>query len=80
MIPLCPTPPLTANNNQANMLPAVIAANVDATSSAGEYAHHTHQALCSSPATTLIKVLKPSRELATIPGVTAHLINTTCHI
>ncbi len=34
MIPLCPTPPLTASNNPANPLPTVIAANVDATSHA----------------------------------------------
>jgi hypothetical protein len=38
MIPLYPAPPLSANNNQANFLPTVIAANVDATFSAGEYA------------------------------------------
>jgi hypothetical protein len=76
MIPLCPTPPLSANNNQANTLPTVIAANVDATSSAGEYARYIHQTLCSPLATTLIQVLRRSRELATIPGLTAHLINT----
>jgi hypothetical protein len=76
MIPLCPTLPSTANNNQANTLPTVIAANVDATSSTGEYARYIHQALCSPPATTLLQTLKRSRELATIPGLTAHLINT----
>jgi hypothetical protein len=76
MILLCPTPPLTARNNPANPLPTVIAANMDATSSAGKYAHCIHQALCSNPATTLIQALKHSRELATIPGFTAHLINT----
>jgi hypothetical protein len=76
MIPLCPTLPSSANNNLANLLPAVIAANVDTTSSVGEYAHYIHQALCSPPATTLIQALKRSRELATIPGLTAHLINT----
>ncbi len=76
MIPLCPMPPLSANNNLANLLPTVIAANMDATSSAGEYARYIHQALCSPPATTLIQALKHSRELATIPGLTAHLINT----
>ncbi len=32
MIPLCPTPPLSANNNLANLLPTIIAANVNATS------------------------------------------------
>ena len=76
MIPLYPTPPSTANNNLANLLPIVIAANVDATSSAGEYASYIHQALCSPPATTHIQVLKRSRELVTIPGLMAHLINT----
>jgi hypothetical protein len=75
MIPLCSTPPSTTNNNHANPLPNVIAAYVDATSSAGEYARYIHQALCSPPATTLIQALKCSRELATIPGLTAHLIN-----
>jgi hypothetical protein len=75
IISLCSTPPLSANNNQANLLPTVIAANVDATSSASEYACYI-QALCSPPATTLIQVLKCSRELATIPGLMAHLINT----
>jgi hypothetical protein len=59
------------------MLPIVIAANVDATSSVGEYARYIHQALCSPPATTLIQALKCSRELlATTPGLTAHRINT----
>ena len=76
MIPLCPTLPSFANINQTNTLPTVIAANVDATSSAGEYAHYIHQALCSPLGTTLIQALKHSRELATIPGLTAHLINT----
>jgi hypothetical protein len=79
-IPLCPTPPSSTNNNLANLLSTVIAANVDATSSAGEYARYIHQALCSPLATTLIQALKCSRELATIPGLTAHLINTTCCI
>jgi hypothetical protein len=76
MIPLCPTPPSSANKNLANLPPTVIAANIDATSSVGEYACYIHQALCSPPATPLIQVLKRSRELATIPGLIAHLINT----
>ncbi len=76
MTPLCPTPPLITNNNQANRLPTFMAANVDATSSAGEYARFIHQAPCAPLATTLIQGLKCSRELATIPGLTAHLINT----
>jgi hypothetical protein len=49
---------------------------MNATSSAGEYARYIHQALYSLPATTLIQALKLSRELAIIPGLTAHLINT----
>jgi hypothetical protein len=77
MTPLCPTPSLTADKNQANALPIVIMANVDATSSVGEYARYIHQTLCSPPATTLIQALKCSRELlATTPGLTVHLINT----
>ena len=55
IIPLSRTPPLSANKNLANLLPTVIAANVDATSSAGEYARYIHQDLCSPPATTLIQ-------------------------
>jgi hypothetical protein len=69
MIPLCPTPPSTANNSHTNMLPNVIAANVGATISVGEYARYIHQALCSPPATTLIQALKCSREQAIIPGL-----------
>jgi hypothetical protein len=76
MIPLCPTPPSSANNNQTNMLPTVIVANVDATFSAGEYARYIHHTLCSPLATTLIQALKCSKELATIPGLMAHVINT----
>jgi hypothetical protein len=76
MIPLCPAPPSSTNKNQANFLPTVIAANMDATSSAGEYARYIHQALCSPLATILIQALKRSRELATIPSLMAHLINT----
>ncbi len=66
MIPLCPTPPETANKNQANTLPTVIVTIVDATSSVAEYACYIHQALCSPPVTTLIQALKCSRELAII--------------
>ncbi len=58
MIPLCPTLPSSANNNQVNMLSIVIAANVDASSSTGEYACYIYQALCSSLATTLVQALK----------------------
>jgi hypothetical protein len=75
MIPLCPMPPLTASIKPAIPTPTVIAANMEATSSAGEYARYIHQTLCSPPSTTLTQALKQSRELATIPGLTAHLIN-----
>jgi hypothetical protein len=67
---------LTASSNPAIPPPTVIAANVEAALSAGEYACYIHQALCSLPVTTLIQALKQSKELATIPGLTAHLINT----
>jgi hypothetical protein len=76
MIPLCPTPPSTTSINPAIPPPTIIAANIEATSSAGEYACYIDQALCSPPATTLIQALKQNRELATIPGLMAHLINT----
>jgi hypothetical protein len=76
IIPLCPMPPLTASINPAIPPPTVIAANMDATSSSGEYAHRIHQALCSPPATTLEQALKGSRELATFPSLMTHLINT----
>jgi hypothetical protein len=72
MTPLCPTPPSTANKNQANTLPTAITANLDATSSMDEYAHCIHQALCSPLATTLIQALKCSRELATISASYQH--------
>jgi hypothetical protein len=80
MIPLCPTLPSTTSINPAIPPPTVIAANMEATSSAGEYARYIHQALCSPPATALIQALKQSRELATIPGLKAHLSTPTCLI
>jgi hypothetical protein len=58
MIPLCPTPPPATSINQAILPPTAIAANVDATSSAGEYGCYIHQALCSPPAPTLMQALK----------------------
>jgi hypothetical protein len=76
IIPLCPTPPSTASNNHANPLPTVIAANVDATSSASEYARYIHQALCFPLAATLIQALKCSRKLQ--PSLASrHILSTT---
>jgi len=53
-----------------------IAANIDATSSAAEYAcyiHH-HQCICSPPSATLLGALTRSEELITIPDLTPTLI------
>jgi hypothetical protein len=51
-----------------------IAANVDDTSSAAEYAHYIHQCICSPPSATLLGALTRSDELATILGLTPTLI------
>jgi hypothetical protein len=69
-------PPLATSINLAIPPSTAIAANMDATSSAGEYERYFHQALCSPLVPTLMQALKGSRELTTIPGLTAHLINT----
>jgi hypothetical protein len=77
--------PLQVSNAQATGPPAAsseptaeptfaIAANVDATSSAAEYARYIHQYICSPPSTTLLGALQRSEELATIPGLTPTLI------
>jgi len=77
MIPLTATTPLTTPTNAPTTdLPIVIAANVDATSTAAEYARFIHQALCSPTATTLLWALERSKELATIPGFTSRLVRT----
>jgi hypothetical protein len=55
---------------------SAVAANVDATSSAAKYARYIHQCLCSLPADTLLRALNCSEELATIPGLTPHLIKS----
>jgi hypothetical protein len=56
-----------------------IAANVDATSSAAEYARYIHQFMCSPPSATLLRALNRSEELTTIPGLTPALIkNLPC--
>jgi hypothetical protein len=53
---------------------AALAANVDATSSAAEYARYIHQIMCSPPASALLRALDLSEELATILGLTTVLI------
>jgi hypothetical protein len=60
-------------NPQARPTTAM-AANVEATSSAPEYARYVHQLLCSPPAATLLKALTISTELSTIPGLTPALV------
>jgi hypothetical protein len=57
-------------------LPVTIAANIEATSTAAEYACFVHQALCSPPVTSLLRALERSKELATIPGFTLRLVRT----
>ena len=64
-----PTPPPAAPTT-------AIAANVNATSSAAEYARYIHQCLCSPPTPTLLGALKRSEELATIPGLMPQLIKS----
>jgi hypothetical protein len=50
--------------------------NIDATSSATEYACYIHQFLCSPPTSTLLRALEQSTELTTIPGLTSTLIHS----
>ena len=69
--PSVPTPPTDAPTDN---LPIATAANIEATSTAAEYARFIHQALCSPPAATLLRALDRSKELATIPGFSARLI------
>jgi len=52
----------------------VMAANIAATSLAGNHAHYIHQALCSPTTPLLLSALTRSSELATIPGLTPQLI------
>jgi hypothetical protein len=53
---------------------ATVAANLNATSSAAEYARYIHKIMCSPPASTLLWMLDLSEELTTIPGLTTTLI------
>jgi hypothetical protein len=55
---LCPTLPLVTSIKLDIPPPTAIAANVDATSYAGEYVHYIYQALCSPPALMLVQALK----------------------
>jgi hypothetical protein len=53
----------------------LVAAIIDATSSATKYDRYIHQIMCSPLASTLLRVLDRSEELPTIPGLTTTLIN-----
>jgi hypothetical protein len=79
--------PLRAHDSQAANPPSAIdhtpptaaptfaiAANVDATSSAAEYARYIHQFMCSPPSATPLRAHDCSKELTTIPGLTPALI------
>jgi len=73
MIPLHaaiqPTPTATPPRSLTAM-----AANIAATSMAGNHARYIHQALCSPTTPLLLSALARSSELATIPGLTPQLI------
>jgi hypothetical protein len=74
MIPLAENtaPPTTMPATSLNSIK--LAANVDTTFLAAEYAQYVHQLLCSPPAATLLLALDKSRELQTIPGLMPALI------
>jgi hypothetical protein len=74
MIPLCPVVTSATSIKLDIPPPTAIAANVNATSSAGGYVRYIHQALCSPLEPTLMQALTQSKELATIPGLLTHLI------
>jgi hypothetical protein len=73
MIPLQPIQPsmIPLTNN---LPPMALAANVAATSTAGNHARFLHQALCSPPTTSLLRALAHSTKFKTFPGLTPHLI------
>jgi hypothetical protein len=82
MIPLAEntTPPTTMPTTSP--ISIELAANVDATSLAAEYARYVHQLLCSPPAATLLLALDKNTELQTIPGlmpalICSHLLQST---
>jgi hypothetical protein len=72
--------PLAENTTPPNTMPTTspisieLAANIDATSLAAEYARYVHQLLCSPLAATLLLALDKSTKLHTIPGLTLELI------
>jgi hypothetical protein len=70
------TIPLATTNHAPLLKPstAAVAANNDTTSSAAEYARYIHQIMCYFPASTLLRALDLSKELATIPRLTTTLI------
>ncbi len=73
MIPLQPIqPPMIQPTN--GLPPMAMAANIAATSMAGNHARFLHQALCSPPTTSLLRALAHSTKLKTFPGLTPHLI------
>ncbi len=75
MIPLTGTPTTTPMAEPIACPPPIaMAANVEATSSAAEYAQFIHQLLCSPPAATLLHTLDKSKELMTILGLTPALV------
>jgi hypothetical protein len=53
---------------------AAVATNIVTTSSAAKYARYIHQIMCSPLASSLLRALDLSEELATIPGLTTTLI------
>jgi hypothetical protein len=68
-------PPGSIDHTPPTAVPTfAIATNVDATSSAAEYACYIHQFMCSPPSVTLLRALDRSEELTTIPGLTLALI------
>jgi len=77
MVPLQQEGHTNPSTSPATNPPATtaMAANVEATSSAPEYARYIHQLLCSPPASTLMQALAISTELSTIPGLTPAFIN-----
>ncbi len=81
MVPLKETdaqaanPPISSAPTTSTATPTfAIAASVDATSSAAEYARYIHQCMCSPPSATLLGALDHSEELATIPGLMPALV------
>jgi hypothetical protein len=68
-------PPGSIDHTPPTAVPTfAIAANVDATLSAAEYARYIHQFMCSPPSATLLRALDRSEELTIIPGLTPALI------